>query len=115
MEIVERRRKQREEVIKDASEFATSLPIKCTVLLIGSYARGDFNIWSDVDLLIIGHFVGNPLERLKAIDLPAGYEAILLTPDEFTARSKKNDRLIRESLLNGVVLRDDFSLMNKDS
>jgi len=39
----------------------------------------------------------------------------MFTPDEFTARSKKNDRLIRESLLNGVVLRYDFSLMNRNS
>ena len=89
MEIIEKRRRQREEMIERVTEFARQLNNKCTVLLIGSYARGDFNLWSDVDLLIIGDFTGNPLQRLKNIDLPAGFEAILLTPEEFNIRKGK--------------------------
>lgn len=37
---------------------------KVSAILIGSYARGDFNKWSDVDVLLIAEFAGNPLERL---------------------------------------------------
>jgi Nucleotidyltransferase domain. len=35
--------------------------------MIGSYARGDFNRWSDVDLVVISDFKGNPLERLEKL------------------------------------------------
>lgn len=112
MEIIEKRRRQREEVIERVTEFARQLNNKCTVLLIGSYARGDFNLWSDLDLLIIEDFCGNPLERLKNIDLPAGYEAILLAPEEFNNRKGKNDGFIKEVLQHGIVVRDDFGLLS---
>jgi hypothetical protein len=112
VEIIERRKRQRDEVIGQVSEFTKGLNFKCTVLLIGSYARGDFNLWSDVDLLIIGEFSGTPVERLKNINLPAGYEAILLTPDELVRKRNKNDRFINESLENGVLVRDDLHLMS---
>lgn len=112
MEIIEKRRKQREEMIERVTEFARQLNNKCTVLLIGSYARGDFNLWSDVDLLIIGNFTGNPLQRLKNIDLPAGFEAILLTPEEFNIRKGKNEGFIKEALQHGIVVRDDFGLIS---
>ena len=112
MEIIEKRKREREKVIKQVKEFARHLKSKCTVLLIGSFARGDFNLWSDVDLLIIGNFSGNPLERLKNIDLPAGYEAILLTPDELISRRGKNDSFIEEALQQGIIVRDDFGLIS---
>lgn len=110
MEIIESRKRQRLEVIGQVSEFSKALNLKCTVLLIGSYARGDFNLWSDVDLLIIGEFSGTPLERLKNFDLPEGYEAILLTPDELSKKRNKNDLFVKESFKNGVTIRDDLHL-----
>ena len=112
MEIIEKRKKQRDEVIEQVTEFAKGLNFKCTVLLIGSYARGDFNLWSDIDILVIGPFRGNPLERLKNIDLPAGYEAILLTPEELISRKEKNDKFIKESFQQGFPVRDDFGLIH---
>ena len=112
MEIIEKRKRQRVEMIEQVTEFAKELKLKCTVLLIGSYARGDFNLWSDVDLLIIGEFKGTPVERLKNFNLPPGYEAILLTPDEVAKKRKKNDRFISESFENGVILRDDLHLVS---
>lgn len=55
--------------------WANKLPFKATVILIGSYARGDFNLWSDVDILLISESLsGNPIERLKALDAPQDFK-----------------------------------------
>ena len=112
MEIVEKRIEERNKIIQEAKAYSKTLPLKCSVLLIGSYARGDFNLWSDIDLLIIGDFKGNPLERLKNIDFPPGYETIMLTPEEINKMKSKNDKFITDALKDGVVLRDDFSIFH---
>lgn len=65
MDILEERRRLREDVIRIARDWACSLKFKATAILIGSYARGDFNLWSDIDILLIAEFTGNPLDRLK--------------------------------------------------
>jgi predicted nucleotidyltransferase len=112
VDIIENRKRQREQVIGHVSDFINGLNFKCTALLIGSYARGDFNLWSDVDLLIIGEFNGTPLERLKNFNLPPGYEAILLTPDKVAKRMKMNERFISDSFENGVIIKDHLHLVS---
>ena len=112
MEIVEKRIEERNKIINEATAYSKNLSFKCSVLLIGSYARGDFNLWSDIDLLIIGDFKGNPLERLEDIDFPPGYETIMLTPEEINKMKMKNDKFITDALKDGVTLRDDFSISN---
>ncbi|WP_373469194.1 nucleotidyltransferase domain-containing protein [Acidianus infernus] len=63
-DIIKRRIKERGRVITEARSFANSLKGHFSAFLIGSYARGDFNVWSDVDILIIGDFKEeNPLKR----------------------------------------------------
>ncbi len=44
MEIIEKRIKERNNIINKAIEYADNLKFKSTVMLIGSYARGDFNL-----------------------------------------------------------------------
>ena len=110
MEIVEKRIEERNKIIQEAKAYSKTLPFKCSVLLIGSYARGDFNLWSDIDLLIIGDFKGNPLERLKDIDFPPGYETIMFTPEEINKMKMKNDNFITDALKDGVTLRDDLRI-----
>ncbi|WP_337860610.1 nucleotidyltransferase domain-containing protein [Ferroplasma sp.] len=112
MEIIERRINERNTVIKNAEEYANSLNFKCSVFLIGSYARGDFNLWSDIDIIIIGCFTGNPVQRLKILDFPAGYEVIPLTLNEVIKMKNKNNKLIADAFNEGVLLRDDFNIMN---
>lgn len=69
MEIIEKRRRLRERRIEEAREWVSKLPFRVTAILIGSYARGDFNIWSDIDILLISEeFIGRPTERLRFID-----------------------------------------------
>jgi predicted nucleotidyltransferase len=110
MEIVEKRIRERNNIISKSGEYAKTLNFRCTVILIGSYARGDFNLWSDVDLLIIGNFDSNPLKRLKSIDFPAGYETILLTLDEVKKMAGKNNKFIKDAFSEGIILRNDFGI-----
>ena len=110
MEVVEKRIEERNKIIQEAKAYSKNLSFKCSVLLIGSYARGDFNLWSDIDLLIISNFSGNPLERLKDIDFPPGYETIMLTPEEINKMKMKNDKFITDALKDGVTLRDDLRI-----
>ncbi|RLG85713.1 MAG: nucleotidyltransferase domain-containing protein [Thermoprotei archaeon] len=112
MEILRERRKHREEVIKEAKQWALKLPFKASIILIGSYARGDFNLWSDVDVVVIAEFKGSPLERLKRLNTPPGYEIIPLTPSEFQRLLKKNNPLAIEVVSRGVILRDDYKIKN---
>ncbi len=110
MEIIEKRIKERNNIINNAKNYSKNLNFKCTVILIGSYARGDFNLWSDIDLLIIGDFNGNPVQRLKNIDFPSGYEVIPLTLNEAIKMKNKNSKFINDSLKDGLILRDDYNI-----
>ncbi len=111
MEIIREREEERRKVIREAKAWAKSLQFKSTVILIGSYARGDFNLWSDVDIILIAHFRGNVLQRLKNINHPAGYEILPLTPDEFYRLVERKDPLALDALTYGVVLRDDLGIV----
>lgn len=115
MEIIEKRMNQRNDILHNAIKYADSLKFKCTAILIGSYARGDFNLWSDIDILIIGDFQGNPLQRLKNIDFPPGYETILLTIDEVNKLKSKNSKFIKDAFNDGINLRDDYLLFSSNS
>ena len=72
MEVIEKRRRLREQAInKEALSWAAGLPFKVTAMLVGSHARGDFNLWSDIDVVLISEDPeGGPIERLKALDIP---------------------------------------------
>ncbi|HDI46431.1 MAG TPA: nucleotidyltransferase domain-containing protein [Candidatus Methanomethylia archaeon] len=114
MEIIERRRRLRQRVLEEVSKWARGLPFKASVILIGSYARGDFNLWSDIDILVISpSFKGSPIERLKVLDILPGSEVVPLTPEEFERLIKRGDPLAVEALDQGVVLRDDLKLSAK--
>ena len=109
MEILERRRKEREEVIAPARQYSLELPFKYYVLLIGSYARGDFKPWSDIDILVVGEFSSNPIERYSEIDFPPGFEVIPVRVEEFPVSLKAGNPIIVEAAGTGVILRDDYN------
>lgn len=116
MEVVEGRRRLRENIIEEATRWASKLPFKATAILIGSYARGDFNLWSDVDILLISECLsGNPIERLKALDIPSGFQVIPLTLKEYGKLLHRWGNPIVEAVRSGVVLRDDFKIAKSDN
>jgi predicted nucleotidyltransferase len=113
-EIIKKRIEKRNKIINEAKKFVFSLKGKYTAFLIGSYARGDFNTGSDVDILLIGDFMDeNPLKRLLNLDFPAGYEVIALTEQEFWIALENNDPIIWDVLAKCIVLRDDYGLTKK--
>lgn len=111
MEVIKRRVETRCRVVREALEWAESLSMRVSVVLIGSYARGDFNLWSDVDIVLVSEDLrGGPVERLRNIDAPPGYEVIPLTPGEFMRLLEKRNAIAVEAVERGVVLRDDLGL-----
>jgi len=66
-------------------------------------------LWSDVDLLLIADFRGGPLERLRGLDFPAGFEVIPLTLSELLKLIEKRNVLALEAL-NGICLRDGLGV-----
>ena len=113
--IISERLRERERALSEAMEFAKCVKGKLgrvTVILYGSYARGDFNEWSDIDVLIIAEQLPeNPVERLSLIEdcmaRVAGVEPLLLTPNMMRKMRGKN-LAVREALEKGVVLVDDL-------
>ncbi len=115
-ELLKRRDEERRAVINRARQFSLKLREKLgevTVLLYGSYARGDFNLWSDVDLLIISpSFSGvPPLKRLDMVadDLPPKFEARCFSPEEAIRELRKPwwGKVLGESL----ILVDDLNIL----
>jgi predicted nucleotidyltransferase len=98
-------------VIDQAKKFAELLPQNTSAFLVGSYSRGDFNLLSDIDIVVIYRSIGNPLARCKSIDFPPGFEIIPLTPDEFEKMLAKKTPLYEEIKKFGVMLRDDPGLV----
>jgi hypothetical protein len=117
--IVEQRRLMRE-AIRTARGFAERVKAcfeKVSVVLIGSYARGDFNEWSDVDVLIVVEKApGNPLERMDCLlercPPPAGVEPIILSLSGFMRQKHLATPLYTEACGQGVVLVDDLELFH---
>ena len=78
------------------------------VILFGSFARGDFNEGSDVDLIVIGDWKQDFLDRIKVLlDLnrfglplePVGY-----TEEELEKMLAEGNRFITEVLTTGKVI-----------
>lgn len=107
---LEEREKLRREVIRKAREWASTLKGRYSAFLIGSYARGDFNAWSDVDVLLVGEFEGNPVERLLRLDYPPGFEVVPLTREELERALTTGNPVVEDLKRKAVVLRDDLGL-----
>ncbi len=90
---------------------------KCSIFIVGSYARGDFNEWSDVDVLIVVEECDrNPLRRydklvdyLKNSSLPI--EPIIVSLHEFKRGLEKRNPLIIEAVEAGLIIVDELNLV----
>ena len=101
-------------MINELRDYAAKLRDRfgrLTVILYGSYTRGDFNLWSDVNVLIISeHFRGTDFVTrcVKLNDAPPKLEPICWTPEEaFKALAKP---WWREALKHHVVIIDDYKI-----
>lgn len=107
--VIARRRAERDALLRTAGayvgELADRLQIRAAVVF-GSVARGDFNQWSDVDVLVIAE--GLPADILARLDVlgprPAGLQPIGWTPDEWQMQHARRNPIAIEALSKGVWL-----------
>ncbi|MDK6027885.1 nucleotidyltransferase domain-containing protein [Ignisphaera sp. 4213-co] len=120
MEIVEERIKIREKLLEKAQRFAECVLQKLsnsTIVVFGSVARGDFNEWSDVDVLIVTRddVPTRPVDRLDVVyecmKRNPIVEPVIITYNEFMKLLTKNNPLVIEALEKGIVFVDKLSLI----
>lgn len=110
-DVVARRRRERDELIATAGRFADLLPddLRITaVVVFGSVARGDFNRWSDIDVLVVAENIpAGGSDRLPAVqpDAPTGVQPVVWTPTELSDRRRRKDPIAVEADALGVVVR----------
>ena len=114
----QRRRAEQERLLDQAREFAEGLDptlgVKA-VIVFGSVARGDFNVWSDVDVLVVAdELPAHPVGRLDALGPPAALvQPLAWSPDELRLHLRRGNPIAREVSERGVWLvgdADDLAL-----
>ena len=118
--VLRERRERRRRVIEALRAYAGELRRalgRVTLILYGSYARGDFNAWSDVDVIVVSEaFKGvRYVERWRLLPPPPpGLEAldtVTWTPGE--ARVMLGKPSWRKALEHAVVVADDYGLLGE--
>jgi|Deesub1362B_J571_1020462.scaffolds.fasta_scaffold00061_5 hypothetical protein len=114
LKIIEQKQQQQIRRFQVAREYALKLRSlfgKVAVVVYGSTARGDFNEWSDIDLVVICEEL--PVKPLERLDLLYEYSEGMIEPKGYTL---KEFEMIKETpfgkLLQaeGVVIVDDFRI-----
>jgi predicted nucleotidyltransferase len=111
--VIERRRAEQAARIDKARAWAEDLRRRLPVtsaVVFGSTARGDFNRWSDIDVLVI--VAGLPYSYGDRWDLvskgaPPPLQIVAWTPDELTGRRAGGDPIAAEVDAVGVPLLDE--------
>ncbi|MDP8968981.1 MAG: nucleotidyltransferase domain-containing protein [Actinomycetota bacterium] len=108
-EVIARRRAQRAALIERAQRFAAQLDPSLgvrAVVVFGSVARGDFNYWSDVDVLVVAdRLPERPLDRpLSLGDWPGGVQPVAWTSAEWHGQRQRANPIAVESVADGVWL-----------
>jgi predicted nucleotidyltransferase len=109
-ELGDRRRAERERLLDLGREYVEMLTRRLPVrgaAVAGSVARGDFNAWSDVDVVVVADDLpARALDRAELLlrDAPPGVQPVGYTPAEFERACERGDRLAREAVERGVLL-----------
>jgi predicted nucleotidyltransferase len=107
---VARRRAQQQELLSRARHYAAGLDRSLdvqAVVVFGSVARGDFNAWSDIDVLVVAQRLPDqPVARLRTVGSPAaeGVEAVVWTPREWALQHRRGNPVAVEAATEGVWL-----------
>lgn len=109
-EVIAERARDRERLIGLARTYVEHLAGRHPVLaavVVGSVARGDFNVWSDVDVVVVAESLPERSPergRLLALDARGGVQAVGFTREELVAAVRRGNPLAREAVSAGVVL-----------
>ncbi len=100
-EVLEKIEKYKNRVVKELAPQA--------VILFGSFAKGDINEGSDVDIMVIANFKETFLDRIKLLlelgdKLKLPLEPVGYTPEEFERMREERNRFILEVLKKGRIL-----------
>jgi len=80
------------------------------VILFGSFATGDINEGSDIDILVVADFKEGFLDRIKTLmdmnTFKIPVEAVGYTPEEFVEMKGKGNPFIREVIEKGRVMHE---------
>jgi uncharacterized protein len=109
-EVVVRRQAERESLIALAGEYVAALAARVPVraaYAAGSVARGDFNVWSDIDVVVVADTLPDRVPDRTALltsEAPPRIQPIGFTPEEFERARRKRNPLVLEALALGVRL-----------
>ncbi len=116
-DILKERVRTRKEIIKKLRVYARRLRKdlgRVSFILFGSFARGDYNLWSDIDVIIISESFREVrfIERCLMIGDPFGnLSPICWTPEEFEEMIRKPSW--RKALQHSVMILDMHGLERK--
>ncbi|MEM3080754.1 MAG: nucleotidyltransferase domain-containing protein [Nitrososphaerota archaeon] len=118
MGVAEERRLMKKAAVESAVEAVRCIEKilgQVSAAVIGSYARGDFNRWSDIDLLVVSpNFTPNPLNRLEqlanVLKKYPSLEIMPLTPQEFQRQRKLKTPMVEEVIQKGVIITDELNI-----
>lgn len=107
--VLERRRAAQRALVERAERFAGALGPDlgvAAVVVFGSVARGDFNLWSDVDVLVVVAGAGDDVvERVRSAGRDIGLIApVVWTPAQLRAQLQRRDPIAVESVERGLWL-----------
>lgn len=106
------RRAERESLIELARDYIRRLSQVVAVeaaFVVGSVARGDFNLWSDVDVVVVAeNLPSDSLERtgLLISVAPARVQPVGFTPAELERARRRRNPLVLEADALGISLAD---------
>jgi len=98
------------DILVQYSKIVSSKLGKFTGVLYGSMARGDNNLWSDIDFLVISDKLPrNPLKRLEFLYslTETSIEVKGYTRNEFLKMIEKRNPIALDSLFEGKIIVDD--------
>ncbi len=107
--VIRRRIAERDEMIATAGRYVDDLRKRLQVeraWVAGSVARGDFNVWSDIDVVVVAPDLPSPvLDRMNEfLDAPPRVQVAAFTPEEFDVAVGRRNPLVIEALELGVDL-----------
>jgi uncharacterized protein len=107
-EVLAERRRERDDLIGLARGYAEQLATRVLVraaVVVGSVARGDFNVWSDVDVVVVvDDLPARALDRAGLLlqDAPPRVQPVGYTSAELAEANARGNPLVREAFELGV-------------
>ena len=100
------------DILMEYSKIVSSKLGKFTGVLYGSMARGDNNLWSDIDFLVISDIDKLPQNPLKRFEFlysltETSIEVKGYTKNEFLKMIEKRNPIALDSLVEGKIIVDD--------